>query len=85
MAEKSLHGGPKRPFCENVKVNPVLCWRLKDIKGGGGVSAMESCKQRVEPAPDREVCCRQQYWKEELSKPSDIRHGAPGFGICLII
>lgn len=74
MAEKSLHGGPKRPFCENVKVNPVLCWRLKDIKGGGGGCLPWRAANREWNQPKREKYAadtKLEGWG--TSKPSDIR------------
>lgn len=32
VATESIHGGPKRPFCETVKMKPGLCWQLKDVR-----------------------------------------------------
>lgn len=52
--EQALH--------EAVKMKPGLCLRPQDV--GDSRIAKKSCRLCVEPAQEREVCCRQRRWKE---------------------
>lgn len=43
-----------------IALESLVCWRWQNY----GIPVKESCRQCVEQVQDRDVCCRQQSWKE---------------------
>lgn len=61
----SLNWGPKRPLSEAVKMKSRLCWRPSDTGNATVVGyLLRDTADQLWNESKREVCCRQQSWKE---------------------
>lgn len=73
----ALHGGPERPFHEDVKAKPELSWRPRDVRDARVIGYLPSRAANWGWTSTREKCAAvnkdERSWRSE--EGLDIRHG----------